>query len=195
MKFSRIITLAFIAFVSFALFGACDKGIKKIEPTPAPAAAAVADDGHNHPPGTNPHAKEPAAASPHGDKPMVKKQAARKVIEPDFLKGAWAGVKVKLTDKTSNEAKVLTVPLKKKYQIEGTDLSIVVEYFFPSFMMNPTEITSVSNEVKNPAMKVSVFQGETKLGDNWSFAKMPQVHGFEHDKWGIALVEGVPTKK
>ena len=40
-------------------------------------------------------------------------------------------------------------------------------------------------------MQIEVFEGGKEIFHGWLFAKFPEVHALAHDKYAIALVEGV----
>ena len=162
-------TIILVIHVSMLLFIGCDKGV-----TPIPSQ-----------PQDQPAANMPVKA------PVQMHQ--RKIIEPDFLKYAWSGVKLQVKYKDSGESKVILVPLKKAFDIQGTDLTVEVMHFFPSFFMDSDKITSISNETRNPAIKLRVQSGDKELMNHWIFAKMPEIHGFSHPKWELQLLEGVPS--
>ena len=52
-------------------------------------------------------------------------------------------------------------------------------------------ITSGSNEPVNPAVRVEIFEKGQSILKGWLFSKMPDIHPFESDKYGLVLKEGV----
>lgn len=146
---------------------------------------------------SKPSIKSPSSKSmPGNNKQEVAKQepVQRKIVEPDFLKDKWVGVNLKITNKKTGDSFIELVPLKKEHHLKQTGLTVKVLHFFPSFLMTGEQITSVSNETKNPAAKVVILEFQNELMNHWMFSRMPQVHGFSHDFWQIELTAGVPAK-
>ena len=119
----------------------------------------------------------------------------RQVIVPDFVKGRWSGVVLRIEDRKDKHTWEVTLPLGKRVGVTGTPFEIEVQYFLPSFFMDDTRITSVSNQPKNPAAKIAVYEADKKLHEGWIFALMPEVHAFRHKRFGIFLVRGVEAEK
>jgi len=63
--------------------------------------------------------------------------------------------------------------------------------------MEGFSLTSVSNNPNNPALAVKIFENDKKIfpapGKEWGwlFEKVPTIHPFEHEKYGIILKEGI----
>ncbi len=127
--------------------------------------------------------------APHGT--MGKKNLP--VVVPDSVKGKWKAVKVSVTDKSSNKSTEYTVPLSAPFAIPGTGLSITVEDFLPQFAMNADSVTSLSNDPKNPAAKARITEGGQEVFKGWLFAVYPSVHAFQHPKFSVILVSGIPA--
>jgi len=127
--------------------------------------------------------------SPHGEAgaPPVEK----KIVVPDAVKGAWKAVKIEVEFKEKKSRKAFTIPLNSEFKVPDTDLTLKVGNFLPHFTMAADQITSASNNIENPAAQVEVFQGGKEIFHGWLFAKYPAVHPFTHDKYGVALLEGV----
>ena len=134
----------------------------------------------------------PQAPSFHGPR-MVKGET--KVIVPDDVKGKWAAVKILVGDKKTKKTQEYTVNLHSDFKLPGTDLKISVEEFIPDFKMNTGTITSASNEQKNSAVGIKVFEGDKEIFKGWLFSKYPTVHPFEHPDYSLTLKEGVERKQ
>ncbi len=119
-----------------------------------------------------------------------------KVVVPDAVKGKWSGAKIVITDKTTNSKQEYTVKLNSDFKVPNTQLKIHVGDFLPDFRMDGT-LTSGSNEPKNPALGIKVFENNKQIFPapgrqwGWLFAKVPAIHPFEHAKYGITLKEGI----
>jgi len=122
-------------------------------------------------------------------------QKERQVIVPDFVKGKWDAIVIRIEDRQGKETWEATVPIGKRLQLQGTPFEIEVQYFFPSFFMDDARITSVSNDPHNPAAKIVVYEDAKKIHDGWIFAAMPEVHAFNHPRYGLLLVRGVEAQK
>ena len=152
-------------------------GCKKKEPPPPPMPPQGAP-GQPGMPG-----------APHGEAgaPPVEK----KIVVPDGVKSGWKAVKIAVEYKAKKSTKEFTVPLNSEFKVPDSDLTVKVGSFFPHFTMAADQITSASNNLENPAAQVEVFQGGKEIFHGWLFSKYPAVHPFQHDKFGLALVEGV----
>lgn len=124
------------------------------------------------------------------DHPQVQTKE-RQIVVPDFVKDKWDGVIIRIEDRKGKETWEATIPTGKRIKLAGTPFEIEVQHFFPSFFMDDTKITSVSNEPRNPAAKIVVWEDNKKIHDGWIFAMMPEIHAFDHSRYGIFLVRGI----
>jgi len=129
------------------------------------------------------------AGSPHGM--GVRKNLP--VVVPDSVKGKWKAVKIAVTEKSSNKSTEYTVPLGSEFNVPNTGLVIEVAAFLPQFTMNDASLTSVSNDPKNPAAQARITESGKEVFKGWLFANFPSVHAFEHPKYGVKLVSGIPA--
>jgi hypothetical protein len=178
-----------IAFIALALatsfFGlACDSGVTPVIETPQPTAPHAKETAEEHAAHAGHSATEGAKSDMH---------SGRKVVLPEGVAGKWSGVKLALLEKASGKSTELNVKLEKPTEIPGSGLTVKVSHFLPGFMMNADQITSVSNEPKNPAAKITIIEAGKEIYTGWIFAKMPGVHPFAHEKWGLTLIEGLPS--
>jgi hypothetical protein len=173
-KFTLLV--AVLMMVAFA-----GTGCKKKQPPPPPPMPPQGAPGQPGMPGM--------PGAPHGEAgaPPVEK----KVVVPDAVKGAWKAVKIEVEFKEKKSKKAFTIPLNSDFKVPGTDLTLKVGNFLPHFAMAADQITSSSNNPENPAAQLEVFQGGKEVFHGWLFAKFPAVHPFTHDKYGVALLEGV----
>lgn len=173
------VTLLVAVLMMVALAGTgCKK--KQPPPPPMPPQGAPGQPGMPGMPG--------APGAPHGEgAPQVEK----KIVVPDAVKGAWKAVKVEVEFKEKKSKKTFTVPLNSEFKVPDTDITLKVANFLPHFSMAADQITSSSNNPENPAAQLEVFQGGKEIFHGWMFSKYPSVHPFTHDKYGVALLEGV----
>ena len=92
---------------------------------------------------------------------------------------------------------ILWAKLNSDFTVPNSSLKIHVGEFLPDFRMDGMNLTSGSNEPKNPALGIRVSDNNKQIfpapGKQWGwlFAKVPSIHPFEHPKYGIILKEGV----
>ena len=172
-KFTLLVAVLMMVVVAGA-------GCKKKEPPPPPMPPQGA-------PGQPGMPGMPGA--PHGDTgaPPVEK----KIVVPDAVKAGWKAVKVEVEFKAKKSKKAFTVPLNSEFKVPDSDLTLKVGNFLPHFTMGADQITSGSNNLENPAAQIEVFQGGKEIFHGWLFSKYPAVHPLTHDKYGVALLEGV----
>ena len=138
--------------------------------------------------------KEEQATPKH---PVQESKPAKKettVSVPASVKGKWQAVKISVTDKKSNKEAVYTINIGATFSIPGSDLSIKVENFLPHFMMEGTTLTSQSNNPKNPAAQIRIYENGKEVFKGWLFTLYPNTHAFQNPTYGFALVDYIPTK-
>ena len=170
------VTLLVAVLMMVALAGTgCKK--KQPPPPPMPPQGAPGQPGMPGMPGMPPGEGAP--------------QVEKKIVVPDSVKGTWKAVKVEVEFKEKKSKKTFTVPLDSEFKVPDTDITLKVANFLPHFSMAADQITSSSNNPENPAAQLEVFQGGKEIFHGWMFSKYPSVHPFTHDKYGVALLEGV----
>jgi Uncharacterized protein conserved in bacteria (DUF2155) len=175
-KFTLLV--AVLMMVAFAGTG-CKK--QQPPPPPMPPQGAPGQSGMPGMPGM--------PGAPHGEAgaPPVEK----KVVVPDAVKTGWKAAKVEVEFKEKKSKKAFTIPLNSEFKVPDSDLTLKVGNFLPNFTMAAEQITSSSNTPENPAVQLEVFQGGKEIFHGWLFSKYPAVHPLTHDKYGVALLEGV----
>ena len=171
------VPLAAVAFY-FALFAPSSAG-PAVSSSPAGPAAAATSLPPDHPPVEG---VAPQGARPH---PQVG-GTGRTVRVPDSVKGKWQAVKLKVELKSGATApQIFTMKL-------GSALTLRVDEFLPALQVKDSEITSASNEPSNPAVLVTIRDGDKETFRGWLFGKFPEMQPFEHQTYRITLVEGIP---
>ena len=130
---------------------------------------------------------------------MPMQRGQTKVVIPETVKGKWSAAKIIFEDKGTKTKQEYTVKLNSDLKIPNSNLKIHVGDFLPDFKMDGLSLTSGSNEPKNPALGIKVFENDKQIfpapgtGKQWGwlFSKVPSIHPFEHPKYGIFLKEGV----
>ncbi len=118
----------------------------------------------------------------------------RAVRVPETVKGKWQAVKLRVEQKTGGKPpEVFTVKLGGQLDIPGSKLRVRVSDFLPALQVSGNEVTSASNEPTNPAVLVSVTDGGKETFKGWLFSKFPEMQPFEHPRYRITLVEGLPA--
>ena len=133
-------------------------------------------------------AEEAAAPAPAAEAPITVKKEDIKVNIPDAVKGKWKDIKVEVLDKETNKKEVLTIAIGSEVSIAGSKLKVKAESFLPAFMMEGANITSASNDPKNPAAQIIVTEEGKEIHKGWLFTLYPTTHPFEHPKFTLTLV-------
>ena len=162
--------------------GLAATGCKKKE-TPPPMPPQGAAPGQM-PPGMG------QGGAPHGD---MGGGGEKKVVVPEAVKKAWKGAKIEIEYKQKKSKKTFTVDLNSTFKVPDSDLTLAIGDFLPHFAMTGDSITSNSNNLENPALHVEIKQGGKELFKGWLFGKFPAVHPFQHDQFGVIMLE--PIKK
>jgi hypothetical protein len=134
--------------------------------------------------------KKPVATNSHEQ--GIKKQTT--VVDPPVSKGKWRAVVVGVTDKQTGKETAYEVPIGSQASISNSGITISVETFLPDFTMQGTLLTSKSNEPKNPAAKIRVFEGDKEIFKGWLFALYPTTHSFQHPRYGFTLKNYIPAQ-
>jgi len=124
------------------------------------------------------------------------KKTEFQVVVPPEVKDYWSQVTIIVDDKKENKKQEFTVNIGEKLKIPDSNLTVKIGPFLPNFKMSGTVITSSSNETINPSVGVAVFEDEKKLfptsGEwGWLYAKFPTIHSFQHERFSLALKEGI----
>jgi hypothetical protein len=117
------------------------------------------------------------------------------IIVPSSVAARWKAVKIAVIDKSNVSQKFYTIPIGGKLAIPSSTLVIEVESFLPSFTMEGSIMTSSSNELKNPGVKVRITENGAVIFKGWLFSMFPKTHAFMHPKYGFTLVDVVPVRK
>jgi len=123
----------------------------------------------------------------------AKKEA--RIVVPSFVAGKWKAVRIAVIDKSSVSQKIYTVPIGGKLAIPASGMVVTVETFLPAFIMEGSTITSASNDLKNPGVKVQVTENGAVIFKGWLFSQFPNTHVFMHPKYGFTLVDVVPASR
>lgn len=131
----------------------------------------------------------PGLSSLPSDIPKI--EGGGTTVLPDSVKGKWSAVRLVVEDKTAHTVNEYVVPLRSRWVVPGTPLTVEVGEFLPDFTIQDSVFTSVSPDPENPAVKVRVYEADRALFDAWLFSMYPSVHPFTHPRYGLLLKEGV----
>jgi hypothetical protein len=144
-----------------------------------------------------------AACQDHSEKlhdNLIPSKSHRTVIEktvivpPDVLR-RWKAVKIAVIDKTRGTENIYTIPVGTSFTVPSSSLTILVEALLPSFIMEGATITSSSNELLNPSVKVRINDNGAPVFQGWIFSKFPNTHAVTNPKYGFSLIGVVPARK
>jgi hypothetical protein len=114
-------------------------------------------------------------------------------VVPEHVKGKWKAVVLVVEDKGQKQTKEYTVNLGKELSIPNSPLVVNVIEFLPDLTIAESTFTSVSNEPNNPAVHVTIREGDKEIFKGWLFSLFPTIHPFQHAQYGVTLKEGVPS--
>jgi hypothetical protein len=182
------ITLAAVAFY-FAFFAPPQPPVAMPAPAGGATAAGLPPD---HPPIGGAGAAVEGGDRPH---PQVG-STGRAVRVPDAVKGKWRAVKLRVEARGGGSPpQTLTVRLGEEAAVPGSKLRLHADEFLPALQVKDNEITSASNEPSNPAALVTIWDEGKQAFQGWLFGKFPDMQPFEHPRYRITLIEGVPAKE
>jgi len=120
---------------------------------------------------------------------------SRSVRVPDTIRGKWQAVKLAVEIKGGGRpGHTLTANLGSDVAVPGSGLTLRASEFLPALQVKDNEITSASNEPNNPAALVTVTENGKQIFHGWLFSKFPEMQPFDHPKYRITLIDGVPKR-
>ncbi len=123
--------------------------------------------------------------------PMGEKNQVPLVVPPE-VRDTWKAVVLEVVNKETGDQKDHVVEIDKDFVIPDTQMKVHVLTFLPDFAMSRERITSRSNEPKNPAAKIAIHDGKSKVFESWLFQNMPTLHPFKHNVYAIRLKGAKP---
>ena len=147
-------------------------------PGAPPAAAEVAP------------AKAPLANLP--DDPASHKN--RKVIGENKLKKHWRGIRIKIVDVPNRREALWDVKPGRPVPFPGLGLSMKVKHILADFAMGKGVVRAVSDEERNPAAEVQVFEGDKLVWEGWIFKKAPDLRQYRGNRYNLVLVDILPAR-
>ena len=126
---------------------------------------------------------------------MHSHSANARIVVPPFVAGKWKAVRIAIIDKTNVTQKTYTIPIGGSLTIPSSSMSVKVETFLPAFIMEGSTMTSASNDLNNPGVKVQITENGAVIFKGWLFSKFPNTHAFMHPRYGFTLVDIIPAGK
>ncbi len=167
--------------IVFLLFTACNKketnymGEAPAAPTPAPQVQPVQRGDH------------PTTERPSDVPDLTNAQ----IVIPEMVKGKWKAVKLMVEDKQTQQITEHTINLGEEYTLPDSAVKVKVGEFLPDLIIQGTVFTSVSNELKNPAVRVIISENGKELFKGWLFSLFPTMHPFQHPRFAVTLKDVV----
>lgn len=183
---------AFITLViSLFLFSACGREdtekVEVVEVAP-PTEVEVADEGL---PTGHPEVSKPVEELTTEKHPSS--GGAKEVRLSEEIKAMWKEVKLEVLDASSESKKVLTVEVGGTVPLEDTGFKLKLEAFVPDYAMFEDHIGSRSNEPKNAAIMVELFEGDKSVARGWVFKAFPDFNSYGHERFQLTLVGPIPS--
>ncbi|GEM_PF-4505509 len=182
-KFLNAVLVLLLAFV----FAGCQKSADVASAgAPAPTAADTQLP-PNHPPLPPADNAVPPDHPPMGQSlphPVSGSQA--KVVVPPEVAAKWKSVQLAVTAGGAEQR--LAVAVGKSRPITGTDLTVDVVAYLPSFKMNGDVATSSSVSEDNPAALVRINSPGGKPAEGWVFQKLPDFNTLKDDRVKVKLI-------
>ena len=116
-------------------------------------------------------------------------KTTKEIVISDDIRQKYAKVSVSVTDKATGKTNSYSVTPNSEFAVPNTDLKLQIGEFVPDFSMTSNQIISKSADLNNPGLQVKIYEGPEQKYDGWLFANFPEMHAFEHNKYGITLAK------
>lgn len=101
-----------------------------------------------------------------------------KIVVPQEVQSSWQVVPLGVAIDGDNSK--IQVEVGVPIRLEKSDLVLLVEVFLPSYTSDFNTITSVSNELENPAVMVQLKKLDEVVARGWVFQNLPEYNTFKH---------------
>lgn len=135
----------------------------------------------------------PTAAGGHEGSKGPKAQ--REVKLSDEVKARWSEAKMEVTDNSSKSKEVITLKVGSTTNLKKQGFKLKVEALVPDYSISDNRIESRSNEPKNPAVFVELFEGDKSVAKGWIFKNFTDFNSYHDDRVGLQLLAPGPEKK
>jgi hypothetical protein len=126
---------------------------------------------------------------PPGAHPSAK--VTKEVRISEEIRAKWKEVKLEVLDNSSETKEVLTMGVGGTVTLKDPGFKLKVEVIVPDYAMFADHIGSRSNEPRNPAVLVELFEGEKSVAKGWVFKAFPDFNSYGHERFTLALLEPV----
>ncbi len=137
--------------------------------------------------------EEKGEPSKSSERSVIKKETVVKV--PEQIKGKWKAVTVAVKEKGTGKVQTYSVEIGSDLKLPGTDFSVRVINFFPHFVMEGINLTSKSNETRNPAMEIRIYRGDREIYHGWIFANYPTTNMPKEFAFDLGLIGATPADR
>ena len=144
------------------------------------------------PAGALPSGHPTATGGPEGSKGA---KAQRELKLSDEVKARWNEVKMEVTDNGSKGKEVLTLKVGSTTNLKKQGFKLKVEALVPDYSISDNRIESRSNEPKNPAVLVELFEGDKSVAKGWIFKNFTDFNSYRDDRVGLQLLAPGLEKK
>ncbi|PLX92432.1 MAG: DUF2155 domain-containing protein [Desulfuromonas sp.] len=121
------------------------------------------------------HAKTPPSRDP------------LRVVIPGEVKGQWKSVEISILDQEISSETTYTINIGETFQVPGSTLKLRVDTFLPAFIMKGSQMTSASNEPKNPAAYVVIEENGEDVFSGWLFSLFPDACAVKNPRYSFNL--------
>ena len=135
------------------------------------------------------------ACSRQEEGPPASAQKETPVIVPQEVVESWKAVKITALDLVRGNEQVYVVDIGGEFSVPGSSLVVKVDHFLPSFVRDGKAITTSSNLLDNPAVKIRVLENGQESFSGWLFELYPHANNFRHNRFGFRLVGQIPAQK
>ena len=122
------------------------------------------------------------------------KKVERQLMVPKTVEGKWKAVKILVRDKTDDElSEMKQVDMGQSFTLGGGAITVQAGPFLPNFVLTKGEVTSMGNDLKNPAVKLVITENGKEIYNGWTFAMYPGLYAFEHERYSLQLMDFIPV--
>lgn len=111
------------------------------------------------------------------------------------VKARWSEARLEVTDATTKAKEALTIKVGSTENLKKKGFKLKVEALVPDYSISDNRIESRSNDPRNPAILVELFDGDKSVAKGWIFKNFPDFNSYRDDRVGILLVAPGPEKK
>ncbi len=108
-----------------------------------------------------------------------------KIVVPQEVQTTWDVVLFSVSD--GDEKSDIQVQVGVPMVLEKSGFALLVEAFLPSYTSDFNTITSVSNELENPAAMVQLKRADEVVARGWIFQNLPEYNTFKHESVVLTL--------